>query len=59
MSGLGVPIVNDDFYPVLTEKPLDDFTDPLQLLAKTLEFDDPLTGRHRRFDSRLSLSAWA
>ena len=59
MSGLGVPILNDDFYPVLTEKPLDDFTDPLQLLAKVLEFDDPLTGEHRRFESGLRLSAWS
>jgi tRNA pseudouridine32 synthase/23S rRNA pseudouridine746 synthase len=58
LAGLGIPILNDDFYPVLTEKPLDDFTNPLQLLAKVLEFDDPLTGQHRRFESRLRLSAW-
>ena len=58
MSGLGLPIRNDDFYPVLTEKPLDDFTRPLQLLAKVLEFDDPLTGEHRRFESRRRLSDW-
>jgi tRNA pseudouridine32 synthase/23S rRNA pseudouridine746 synthase len=58
MAGLGVPILNDDFYPVLTEKPLDDFTNPLQLLARTLEFTDPLTGKARRFESRLRLSAW-
>ena len=38
MASLGVPIRHDDFYPVLREKPLDDFTDPLQLLAKVLEF---------------------
>ncbi|MBP2337936.1 tRNA pseudouridine32 synthase/23S rRNA pseudouridine746 synthase [Saccharothrix coeruleofusca] len=55
LSGLGIPIRNDDFYPVLTEKPLDDFTDPLQLLAKALEFTDPVTGERRRFDSRLEL----
>jgi tRNA pseudouridine32 synthase/23S rRNA pseudouridine746 synthase len=58
MAGLGVAILNDDFYPVLTEKPLDDFTNPLQLLARTLEFTDPLTGEPRRFESRLRLSAW-
>ena len=58
LAGLGIPILNDDFYPVLTEKPLDDFSNPLQLLAKVLEFDDPLTGQARRFESRLRLSAW-
>ncbi|MEC3976075.1 RluA family pseudouridine synthase [Amycolatopsis sp. H20-H5] len=58
MSGLGVPILGDDFYPVLTETPLDDFTRPLQLLAKVLAFDDPITGEPRRFESRLTLRAW-
>jgi tRNA pseudouridine32 synthase / 23S rRNA pseudouridine746 synthase len=55
MASLGVPIRHDDFYPVLREKPLDDFTDPLQLLAKVLAFTDPVTGEHRRFTSGLSL----
>ncbi|MFF0149622.1 tRNA pseudouridine32 synthase / 23S rRNA pseudouridine746 synthase [Amycolatopsis sulphurea] len=58
LSGLGIPILGDDFYPQLREKPLDDFTKPLQLLAKVLEFTDPLTGEHRRFTSRRRLSAW-
>lgn len=58
MSGLGVPILGDDFYPVLREKALDDFTNPLQLLARLLEFDDPLTGEPRRFTSGLRLTAW-
>ncbi|GAB3889844.1 RluA family pseudouridine synthase [Kibdelosporangium lantanae] len=58
MARLGISIVNDDFYPTLTEKPLDDFTDPLQLLARTLEFDDPVTGARRRFTSRLRLGGW-
>ncbi|WP_084430410.1 pseudouridine synthase [Kibdelosporangium aridum] len=58
MSGLGVPILGDDFYPEVREKALDDFTKPLQLLAKVVEFDDPLTGEHRRFTSSLRLSAW-
>ncbi|SDM26048.1 RluA family pseudouridine synthase [Allokutzneria albata] len=59
MSGLGVPILGDDFYPVLTEKPLDDFTRPLQLLAKVLEFTDPVSGEARRFESARELSAWS
>jgi len=58
MSSLGLPILGDDFYPELREKPLDDFTRPLQLLAKVLEFDDPITGEHRRFTSRRTLAAW-
>jgi tRNA pseudouridine32 synthase/23S rRNA pseudouridine746 synthase len=58
MSGLGVPILGDDFYPVLTETPLDDFTRPLQLLAKTLEFTDPVTGEQRSFQSGATLRAW-
>ncbi|GAB2848943.1 RluA family pseudouridine synthase [Lentzea nigeriaca] len=59
MSGLGVPIVNDDFYPVLRERPLDDFSSPLQLLARTLSFVDPVTGEERSFTSGLKLSAWS
>lgn len=58
MCGLGVPIVGDPFYPVLEDRPLDDFTRPLQLLAKVLAFDDPVTGERRRFESRLRLAAW-
>jgi tRNA pseudouridine32 synthase/23S rRNA pseudouridine746 synthase len=58
MSGLGVPILGDDFYPVLTETPLDDFTSPLQLLAKVLEFKDPISGERRRFESGSMLEAW-
>lgn len=58
MCSLGTPILGDDFYPELHEKPLDDFTKPLQLLAKVLEFEDPLTGEHRRFTSGRTLAAW-
>jgi tRNA pseudouridine32 synthase/23S rRNA pseudouridine746 synthase len=58
MSALGVPILGDDFYPVLTEKPLDDFRRPLQLLASILEFTDPITGEPRAFHSRRELQAW-
>ena len=58
MCGLGVPILGDSFYPVLEDRPLDDFTRPLQLLAKVLSFDDPVTGEPHRFESRLRLAAW-
>jgi tRNA pseudouridine32 synthase/23S rRNA pseudouridine746 synthase len=58
MAGLGLPIIGDDFYPVLTDRPLDDFRDPLQLLAAELEFTDPVTGEPRRFVSRRTLDTW-
>lgn len=56
--GLGIPIVGDPLYPVERDVPLDDFSDPLQLLAAVLEFDDPVDGRRRRFESRRHLEAW-
>lgn len=57
MSALGIPIANDPLYPDVLEVAADDFTRPLQLLAQTLEFDDPLTGRRRSFVSRRALDA--
>ncbi|MGV9663683.1 RluA family pseudouridine synthase [Nocardia niigatensis] len=58
MNSLGIPILGDDFYPELTDKPVDDYTRPLQLLAATLEFTDPITGEPRRFDTARTLQAW-
>ncbi|MGN2641655.1 RluA family pseudouridine synthase [Nocardia takedensis] len=58
MNGLGVPILGDEFYPEITDKPVTDFTRPLQLLAATLEFTDPVTGAPRRFRTRRTLRAW-
>lgn len=57
LSGLGIPIVNDDLYPEPSERPLDDFSAPLQLLASSLEFTDPVSGREMRFESHARL-AW-
>lgn len=59
MSALGVPILGDPLYPVVTDPvPTGDFRRPLQLLARTLEFTDPVTGREHRFVSRRVLRAW-
>ncbi|MTE22247.1 pseudouridylate synthase [Streptomyces sp. TRM43335] len=58
MSGLGVPILGDPVYPELVERAPDDFGRPLQLLARSLEFTDPFTGRTRSFVGRRALSAW-
>ena len=55
MNSLGLPIVGDDFYPRIIEHAYDDFSNPLELVARELEFDDPLTGEHRRFTSRIPL----
>ncbi|MGI8816127.1 MAG: pseudouridine synthase [Pseudonocardia sp.] len=55
LSSLGIPILNDDLYPEPTERPLDDFSRPLQLLAASLQFTDPITGERRRFESRTEL----
>jgi tRNA pseudouridine32 synthase/23S rRNA pseudouridine746 synthase len=55
MAALGAPILNDDFYPTLTQRAPDDFSRPLQLLAQALSFVDPLTQQARRFESELAL----
>lgn len=55
LAALGAPILNDDFYPALHPADEADFSRPLQLLARSLEFRDPLDGRFRRFESRRQL----
>jgi len=60
MSALGVPILGDPLYPVVTDPvPTGDFRRPLQLLARVLEFTDPITGREHRFVSTRELLAWS
>lgn len=51
MAALGAPIVNDPMYPELLERVDDDYSRPLQLLAKSLAFVDPLSGDARQFES--------
>lgn len=51
MAGLGVPIDNDPLYPVVVEVAPGDFSAPLRLVARRLEFDDPLSGGRRVFVS--------
>lgn len=59
MNRLGLPILNDPLYPVVRAvDAADDFRAPLQLLARVLEFTDPVDGRLRRFESGLRLAAW-
>ncbi len=56
MNALGLPILNDPVYPVVREDGPEHFGRPLGLLARTLEFTDPFSGRAVRFESRLRLS---
>ena len=51
LNTLGIPIVGDPLYPTVRETAPDDFTDPLRLLARSVEFTDPRTGVVRRFES--------
>lgn len=55
-AALGMPIVNDPIYPTWLPVGSERFDQPLQLLAKTLEFTDPLSGAARRFTSALRLA---
>lgn len=52
---LGCQILNDRFYPVLQPKREDDFTRPLQLLAKELHFTDPISRKTMEFHSTRGL----
>ena len=55
MSGLGFGILNDRYYPDLQPERSDDFANPLQLLAKSVKFQDPVTGRPMAFESARQL----
>ncbi|WP_329215749.1 RluA family pseudouridine synthase [Streptomyces sp. NBC_01485] len=60
MAALGVPILGDPLYPeVAAPVPADDFRCPLQLLARELEFTDPVTGTEHRLRSGRTLESWA
>ncbi len=59
MAALGLPIIGDGLYPTLTPAGQIDYAHPLQLLAKSIEFVDPLNGKTRRFESRRGLQEMA
>ncbi len=56
MNALGLPILNDRLYPPVANTPQDDFNQPLQLLAKSVAFTDPVTGGARQFHSQRTLT---
>lgn len=58
MNALGLPIASDLFYPEVVHGPgvsQEDHAHPLQLLAKTVTFVDPVSGLSRRFESQRKL----
>ena len=57
MNALGLPIVGDDLYPRIQTRAYDDFSRPLQLVARRLEFTDPFTGVKRIFTSSVPLDS--
>lgn len=59
MASQGLGIVNDPFYPVLHPQAPDDYTRPLQLLAHSIAFTDPVDGSERSFTSGLSLASYS
>jgi tRNA pseudouridine32 synthase / 23S rRNA pseudouridine746 synthase len=56
MNALGIPILNDRIYPPVEVTPDDDYARPLQLLARSIAFADPISGQLRQFESRFRLA---
>lgn len=59
MAALGLPIVFDGIYPTLTPEGSADYSQPLQLLARSIAFADPIDGTPRQFTSQRTLMALA
>ena len=62
-AALEIPIMNDPMYPTFLPEPArdapEDFSKPLQLLARAVEFIDPVTGAVRAFTSARQLELLA
>ncbi|WP_278364240.1 pseudouridine synthase [Acinetobacter schindleri] len=56
LNFLGIPILNDPFYPSVAHKADNDFSAPLQLLAKYIQFVDPITQQLMQFSSEQVLT---
>lgn len=56
LASLGVPILGDPLYPTVRDVAPDDFTAPLQLVARRIAFTDPVDGTGREYTSRFALN---
>ncbi|MGG5174543.1 pseudouridine synthase [Pseudarthrobacter sp. J1763] len=56
MASLGLGIMHDAFYPDLLDKAPDDYSKPLQLLARGINFVDPISKQPVEYRSELQLS---
>ncbi len=56
MAALGIPIVGDGIYPVLTPEGTTNPDRPLQLLARAIRFTDPMSGQVRELRSQRTLA---
>lgn len=56
MASMGLPILGDHIYPVICQEMSDDYTQPLQLVARQLSFVDPYSQETMVFRSRIELS---
>ncbi|MGA9869631.1 MAG: pseudouridine synthase [Rhodococcus sp. (in: high G+C Gram-positive bacteria)] len=55
MNELGIPIFGDNFYPDFYDVADDDYSRPLQLLARSVSFIDPFSEEVRTFTSTRTL----
>lgn len=55
MASLGIGIEGDQFYPIAKSQDLSDFASPLQLLARSLCFTDPISQQNMAFTSQQTL----
>ena len=55
-AALGLPIVGDRMYPTLWPADAADHSQPLQLLARSIAFLDPISGAQRQFNSGQALT---
>ena len=55
MAALGMPLLYDSLYPQMRPVSSGDYAQPLQLLAKSVRFVDPITQTEQWFESRQQL----
>ena len=55
LAALGMPVLNDRLYPEALPDAPEDFSAPLKLLARSVAFRDPLSGRELHFESEREL----